>query len=140
MKYTIAVALLLGLSSAVHEYNYALHGSDWGTFVPAAGIVNECAKAGGSPIDLFTDLATKYTVYDISKDNLQTQFTNQVTTPVAWDHDTTKVSLLTGPNQFISNIGQDVFGIGLNQWVGASFVFHSGSEHKVNGARFDLEM
>ena len=42
-------------------------------------------------------------------------------------------------NLYTSQLAEKVFGTGTD-WAGAQFHLHAGSEHTINGERYDLEM
>ena len=53
---------------------------------------------------------------------------------------TTKVDLDTSTkNEFTSELAEKVFNTG-TEWDAVKFIFHTGSEHTINGERHDLEM
>ena len=59
---------------------------------------------------------------------------------MTWTGATTNVQLTNGPNSFSSNVGDDYMGIHTPNWDAERIEFHAGSEHTINGKRFDLEM
>lgn len=70
MKTSLAVASLLGLGVSAQPWDYSQNGNNWKTDYDGCGI------AGGSPINLSSDLS-KYTQIDVSAmDNLSASFTN----------------------------------------------------------------
>jgi len=80
MKSITAVASMFGLVCAEGgSYNYAANGADWGS-IPT---YEDCAKDGGSPINLETE-TNQYNMYDIAEDNLSTKYSNQEDVNVSW--------------------------------------------------------
>ena len=68
-------------------------------------------------------------------------YSNQVDANPKWNGHTNQVNLdaADGSNIFTSQIAQSIFGAD-NEFSGVQFHFHSGSEHTIDGKRFDLEM
>lgn len=68
---------------------------------------------------------------------------NQESVEVKWVGDTTKITLNEMPDGmtcgFTSNVATDYYGA-YDQFDAAQFHFHSGSEHTIDGERFDFEM
>jgi carbonic anhydrase len=83
-----------------------------------------------------------YKIYESKDDAVTKDYRNQIDATVKTLKDTTKVPLTTEvntANTFTSQLANSVFGAG-KTWDGVQFHMHSGSEHTVNGKRFDLEM
>jgi carbonic anhydrase len=124
-------------------WNYHKNGADW----PKLTIdKNECGnKANQSPINLVSRLSKdfKYKVYDAEKDAFTKAYSNAIDVNPKFNGHTNQVNLdvsATAPsNMFTSQVAAEIFGAD-TEFDGQQFHFHSGSEHTVDGKRYDLEM
>lgn len=81
-------------------------------------------------------------IYESKDDALTKDYRNQYDATVKVLADTTKVPLVNDvntANTFTSQLASTVFGTGVT-WDGLQFHMHAGSEHTINGKRYDLEM
>ena len=124
------------LADASLTYDYKTNGNDW------PSISSDCAKENQSPIDLRTD----WDVVNADEDSFNKLYTDQESSAkdikVGWTGDTIKVAVDKAGNStqtFYSKYAQQNLG-GTNKYTGVQFHFHSGSEHTIDGKRFDLEM
>ena len=92
-----------------------------------------------------------YTIRDAKDDAVTKDYANQRDVVVNVLTDTTKVNLKTNPsdptaawavgsNYYTSEFAKTVFGTTSNKWSALQFHMHAGSEHTINGVRYDLEM
>jgi carbonic anhydrase len=134
MKQSLATLLLLSeVSASGVEFDYTTNGADWPEAYP------DCALTNQSPIDLISAPGA-YETYAASEDQFTKTYTNQENVAVAWVGDTNKVTLdADTTNFFTSEVASSVYGAN-TQYNAAQFHFHSGSEHTIDGQRFDFEM
>lgn len=83
----------------------------------------------------------KYKVYNSKKDAFTKTYSNQVDANPKFNGHTNQIDLdaADGTNMFTSQIASNIFGAD-NEFSGVQFHFHAGSEHTIDGKRFDLEM
>jgi carbonic anhydrase len=81
-----------------------------------------------------------YTIYKGEEDAITKDYSNQFDVQNNNNGHTTQVNLspLT-TNLYTSQLAEKVFGTGTD-WAGAQFHLHAGSEHTIDGERYDLEM
>merc|ERR1712166_791228 len=122
-----------GVTASGGDFDYLSNGADWPEAYP------DCALTNQSPIDL-KSAPDAYPVNAATEDMFTKMYSNQADVEVKWVGDTTKITLnADSTNMFTSEVASTVFGAG-KQYNGLQFHFHSGSEHTIDGQRFDFEM
>jgi carbonic anhydrase len=132
---------LIGSVNASAEWTYLTNGADWAS-VDTAPDVNKCATTNQSPINLLSEKADAfdYTIYKGEEDAITKDYSNQFNTQNNNNGHTTQVTLdQTGTNFYTSKLAEKVFNTG-TAWEGMQFHLHAGSEHTIDGERYDLEM
>ena len=131
---------LLAATTYAADWNYATNGADW------VNVNADCGLSNQSPIDLISYNPEKkddfpYKKYDATDDMYTKSYSNQMGSIFTMTGYTTQVDLDTadGPNQFSSKLAEKLFG-GVEDYTGMQFHFHAGSEHTIDGQRYDLEM
>jgi carbonic anhydrase len=95
-----------------------------------------------SPINLISEKGDgfDYTIYKGEEDSITKDYSNQFNTQNNNNGHTTQVNLdPASTNYYTSNLASKVFNTG-NKWEGIQFHLHAGSEHTIDGERYDLEM
>ena len=119
------------------EWDYKQNGADWPDLEVEG---NKCGMKNQSPIDL---RRRGWPVVDAADDNFNKFYTNQKgDIPVVWNGHTSQTAVnKEGQDlqKFTSQISKDKFGGG-TRFNGVQFHFHHGSEHTIDGERYDLEM
>ena len=135
-------------SNEGYKFHYANYGDDWSQIEGLAAEDNMCGLDNQSPINLLRegDPGFDWKIYESKDDELTKNYVNQLDATVKVTTlsppDTTKVPLTTEvntANTFTSKLASSVFGTGVT-WDGLQFHMHAGSEHTINGKRYDLEM
>ena len=121
------------------EWDYKQTGADWPAKYP------DCALPQQSPINLLTPLTKygrAYDIYDSAEDGTVPSYGDLAAAVVGFHpvRYTVTVPIKTsGYSGFKSMVGKDILG-GPEQWEAAEFVLKTGSEHTIDGERFDLEL
>jgi len=140
--------------NAKAQFTYDTDGADWPSLKLTktekddngddieVDVVNQCGGKNQSPIDLPRSGGETYAA---SKDNLVKWYDNKKEIEVKWNDHTSQITFDTedtdaeDQNTFGSQFSVDMNKAPAN-WDGVQFHFHTGSEHTVDGERFDLEM
>lgn len=90
-----------------------------------------------------TKYGQSYDTYDFSEDNNLPEYWDLEATDVIFSKEKYSVDVYIdhshGYAGFQSMLGKNVFG-GPNKWDGYEIVVHSGSEHTIDGKRYDFEL
>lgn len=90
-----------------------------------------------------TKYGQSYDTYDFSEDNNLPEYWDLEATDVIFSKEKYSVDVYIdhshGYAGFQSMLGKNVFG-GPNKWDGYEIVMHSGSEHTIDGKRYDFEL
>lgn len=131
------VLLLLGLAGAEGaDFNYKQNGRDWPELNPKCGGPNQ------SPIDLRRDYGA-YTYYDAKVENHTGTCANSVDATVTWWEDYHYGGYYLKPAgtcKFESTLAEKKYGSKADYWTSSRIEYHVGSEHTIDGKRFDLEL
>jgi carbonic anhydrase len=136
----IAICALLGKTKAAGTgYDYHSNGADWPDKFP------DCAEKNQSPIDLKT---TGLPIISELNDRFNKLYTDQTGDEngdilVEWKNGQTVQVAINKEGQdtqiFSSSYSKDRLGA-TDLYTGVHFNFHAGSEHTIDGKRYDLEM
>ena len=136
---TAAIFAFSGVNAA--GYDYKQNGKDWKDISGYSA----CGATNQSPINLYRKGSNDfdYIEIDADEDELAKVYSNQKGVVNTNNGHTVQVGIkpeeATNVNMFSSMVSPDVYG-GPEVFDGQQFHFHSGSEHTVDGKRFDLEM
>jgi hypothetical protein len=129
-----------GSTEKMANFNYEVQGDDW----PKKFYF--CGQPQQSPINLLTPVSkygTQYNIYSPLVDNPKRDYKDMFETfikfnPLFYSFEI-KIDHSQGYSGFRTKLGKALFS-SKDQWDGYEIIFHSPSEHTIDGRRYDLEM